>query len=131
MARQPIARWLPPLLADLVCVLVFAAAGKSSHEAGESGWVVAAIVWPYAVAVALAHAGLVGIGRRTRRVWPEGGLVLAATYVLGMLLRGLSGRGLAVGFLVVAAVFLTLTMLGWRWIVQLRSQIRSTRSRRR
>jgi hypothetical protein len=36
-----------------------------------------------------------------------------------MLLRGLSGRGLAPGFLVVAAVFLAVTMLGWRVVVGL------------
>ena len=111
--------WLLPLVADLVCVLVFAAAGKSSHEASDSEWVVLAIVWPYALSVVLAHAGLLLRGRLTRRVWPEGVVVLAVTYVLGTLLRAASGRGIAVGFLVVAVVFLALTMLGWRTILRL------------
>jgi hypothetical protein len=111
--------WLLPVLADLVCVLVFAAAGKSSHEAGDSEWVVLAIVWPYALSVVLAHAGLLLRGRHTRRVWPEGAVVLAVTYVLGMVLRLLSGRGIAGGFLVVAVVFLALTMLGWRTVLRL------------
>jgi hypothetical protein len=110
---------LAPLLADLLCVLVFASAGKTSHEAGESDWVVLAIVWPFAVAVVVTHVGLLRAGRPTRRVWPEGVLVLSVTYVLGMLLRALSGRGTATGFLVVAAVFLALTMLGWRGLTQL------------
>jgi hypothetical protein len=35
-----------------------------------------------------------------------------------------SGRGIAVGFLVVAAVFLALTMLGWRAILRLVSRRR-------
>ena len=99
-------------------MLVFALAGKTSHEAGDSNWVVAAIVWPFALAVALAHTGLVLRGRQTRRIWPEGGVVLAVTYVLGMLLRAVTGRGIAVGFLVLAALFLALTMLGWRGVVQ-------------
>jgi hypothetical protein len=109
---------LSPLVADLACVLVFAAGGKDTHEAGDSDWVILAIVWPFALAVGLAHAGLVTRGRQARRIWPEGGVVLAATYVLGMIMRGLSGRGIAVDFLVVAALFLALTMLGWRSIAQ-------------
>jgi hypothetical protein len=107
------------VVADLVCVLVFAAAGKSSHEASHANWVVLAIVWPYALAVALAHAGLALRGRSSRRVWPEGVVVLVVTYVLGMALRVMSGRGVAPGFLVVAAVFLALTMLGWRAVARL------------
>ena len=125
---KPTARWLAPLVADLACVLVFAFAGKTSHEATASDWVVVAIVWPYALAVALAHVGLVSRGRQTRRIWPEGAVVLAVTYVLGMLLRAVSGRGTAVGFLVVAALFLALTMLGWRSIVQLAAGRRTSQA---
>ena len=100
-----------------MCVLAFAFGGKSSHEAGSSDWAVLAIVWPFALAVAVTHAGLVIRGRRTRRVWPEGVVVLAVTYVLGMVLRVLSGRGIEGGFLVVAVLFLAVTMLGWRAIL--------------
>ncbi len=110
-------------------MLVFAFAGKTSHEASDSDWVVLAIVWPYALGVALAHAGLLLRGLQARRVWPEGGVVLAVTYVLGMLLRAVSGRGIAVAFLVVALLFLTLTMLGWRFIVQLFMNRRTTPGR--
>ena len=104
---------------DLVCVLVFAFAGKSSHEASTSNWVVLAIAWPYALSVVLAHAGLLLRDRSTRRPWPEGVAVLAVAYVLGMVLRVVSGRGIAGGFLVVALVFLTITLLGWRLILRL------------
>jgi FtsH-binding integral membrane protein len=115
---------LLPLVADLVCVLVFAAAGKSSHEASTSEWVVLAIVWPFAVSVVVAHAGLLLARRQPLRVWPEGVAVLAVTYVLGMVLRVLSGRGIAGGFLVVAAVFLAVTLLGWRAVVRLSTRRR-------
>jgi hypothetical protein len=108
-----------PVLVDLGCVFAFAAAGKTSHEAGQSGWVVLAIVWPYALSVALAHGALLVAGRETRRTWPEGAVVLAVTYVLGTVLRVVSGRGVAGGFLVVAVLFLALTMLGWRVILRL------------
>lgn len=127
-APQPTGRWLPAVVADLVCVLVFAFAGKTSHEASASDWVVAAIAWPYALSVVLAHAGLLLRGRQPRRIWPEGVVVLAVTYLLGMVLRVLSGRGIAVGFLVVAVLFLALTMLGWRCVVQLVLRRRTSRT---
>lgn len=76
--------------------------------------VVLAIGWPFVLAAGLAHLVLALQRRRTGRVWPEGATVLAVTYPLGMILRVTSGRGLAAGFLVVAAVFLAVTMLGWR-----------------
>jgi hypothetical protein len=118
-ASRPTNDWLLPVLADLVCVLVFAIAGKGSHEASDSNWVVLAIVWPYVLSVVMAHAGLLLRGRPTRRTWPEGVVILAVTYVLGMVVRVVSGRGIAGGFLIVAFVFLTITLLGWRLIVRL------------
>jgi hypothetical protein len=125
---RPTLRWWWPLVADLACVLALAVGGKSSHEAGASDWVVLVIVWPFALAVGLAHAGLASRGRPTRRTWPEGVVVLAVTYVLGMVLRALSGRGLAPGFLVVAGIFLALTMLGWRGVVHVATRLRATRA---
>jgi Protein of unknown function (DUF3054) len=109
-------------------VLVFAIAGKTSHETSKSDWVVLAIVSPYALSVALAHTGLLMGGRQTRRIWPEGLVVLSVTYVFGMLLRVMSGRGIAAGFLVVAVLFLALTMLGWRTILRLTTSRRISRA---
>lgn len=111
---QPALRSVLPLLADVACLIGFAFGGKASHEAGESDWVVLSIAWPFVLAATLAHTWLLLRGRRTLRVWPEGALVLGVTYVVGMALRVASGRGIAGGFLVVAVLFLTLTMLGWR-----------------
>lgn len=122
-------RWLWPLAADLACVLALAFGGKGTHDADESAWVVLVIAWPFALATVLCHAGLTWRRWQPRRVWPEGAIVVTVTYGLGMLLRGLSGRGLAPGFLVVAAIFLVVTMLGWRVAVQLsvRHQTNKTR----
>jgi len=108
-----------PLLADLACVLALALGGKGSHEASASDWIVLTIAWPFAVAAVLAHAGLAVRRLAPARVWPAGAVVLAVTYAAGMLLRAASGRGLAPGFLVVAALFLALTMLGWRAVAGL------------
>ena len=112
-------RRLWPLVADLACVLALALGGKSSHEPGDSDWILLTIAWPFALAALLAHLLLAWRDRPTPRVWPEGVAVLAITYALGMLLRALSGRGMAPGFLVVAALFLAITMLGWRAVAHL------------
>jgi FtsH-binding integral membrane protein len=111
-----------------VCVLVFAIAGKNSHEASSPDWVILAIMWPFAVAVMVGHAGVLMRQRRARRTWPEGVVVLSATYLLGMLLRVISGRGIAAGFLVVAVLFLALTMLGWRALLRLAMNRRTSRA---
>jgi hypothetical protein len=107
-------RRLIPIVLDLVCVLAFAFGGKSSHEASDSNTIVLKIVWPFAVAVIVGWLGAMWNGMRGLRVWPGGVTILAVTYVLGMALREVSGRGLAGGFLIVAVIFLTVTMLGWR-----------------
>jgi hypothetical protein len=86
--------------------------------------VVLSIAWPYAVSAVLAHAWSNARGGRTRRIWPEGVVITAVTYVLGMLLRVVSGRGIAVAFLVVAVLFLAVTMLGWRAVASLVSRRR-------
>lgn len=116
-----------PVIADLLCVLALALGGKDSHEPGASNLIVLTIAWPFVAAMLVGHLLLAWRRRPARRPWPEGVLVLAVTYALGMLLRGLSGRGLAPGFLVVAALFLTATMLGWRLVVRLVARLRTRR----
>ncbi|GAB6985013.1 DUF3054 domain-containing protein [Nocardioides pyridinolyticus] len=123
-------RRLCPLLADLVCVLALALGGKNTHGAADSSWVVLVIAWPFALAAVLAHAVLLWPGWSASRVWPSGVVVLAATYVLGMGLRALSGRGLAPGFLVVAFLFLAVTMLGWRLVAARTDRRRAASSTR-
>jgi len=115
----PTARWLWPVVADLLCVLALALGGKNSHDEAGSLWLVLVIAWPYALASVLAHLWLTLRGRQASRVWPDGAIVLVVTYVLGMALRAASGRGLDPAFLVVAGIFLTLTMLGWRGVLRM------------
>lgn len=118
MTPRPALR-LAALLADLACVLVFALGGRSTHDSGDSGWVVLAIAWPFALALVAAHGVLLLRGRDGSRPWPEGAVVVGLTYVVGMALRVASGRGVSAGFPVVAALFLLATMLGWRGVVSL------------
>ena len=108
-----------PLLADLGCVVGFALGGRSTHESGDTIGVLLAIAWPFVVAALLAHGVLRLRGSSPVRLWPSGVTVVATTYVLGMALRMVSGRGVDGGFPVVAALFLAATMLGWRAVALL------------
>lgn len=113
------------LAADLVCVVAFAAGGKSAHDESSTWWVIARIAWPFALACLLGWAYVARRGWDPRQWRPAGLAVLASTYVLGMVLRLISGRGIAIGFLIVAIIFLSLTMLGWRlvagWVTRRRA----------
>jgi hypothetical protein len=102
-------------VADAVAVLVFTVVGIASHD----GSLVAAlgrVVWPFALAAAIGWA-VARAWRDPARVWPTGVLIWAVTVLGGLALRGLSGGGLAWSFALVTAIFLAITMLGWRGLV--------------
>ena len=107
--------WLLSL--DLTSVIVFVAAGRSSHgeDSSASGFLQTA--GPFLIGLAVGWV----IMRAWRR--PEaisiGVGVLAATVAVGMLLRRLVfDDGTAVSFVLVAAAFLTLFLIGWRVLVR-------------
>ena len=105
----------PAVLADAACVLVFAVTGIASHD----GSMVAAlgrVVWPFALAGALGWV-LTRAWHDPARVWPTGMVIWLVTVFGGLLLRGVSGQGLAWTFALVTTLFLALTMLGWRGVV--------------
>ncbi|MGV8967275.1 MAG: DUF3054 domain-containing protein [Cellulomonas sp.] len=109
--------------ADAAGILVFAAVGRASHaETGALADVVR-IAWPF-----LAGGALAWLATRAWRhplpVWPTGALVWAGTWGVGMLLRGLTGGGLAASFLLVAAIALGVLLLGWRGILALVRAVR-------
>lgn len=116
-------------VADVVCVIVFVAIGRASHQEGDALPGLATTAWPF--------LGGMAIGWAATRAWrapyglvPVGVGVWLATLVGGMLLRVVSGQGTAVTFIVVAAVFLGVFLLGWRFLVALAGRRRrSERSR--
>ena len=102
-------------MSDAVAVLAFTLIGIASHD----GSLVAAfgrVVWPFALAAAVGWAWT-RAWQDPARVWPTGVLIWFTTVVGGLLLRGISGQGLAWSFALVTALFLALTMLGWRAVV--------------
>lgn len=104
--------WVAGLL-DVVGVVVFVAIGRASHdESGTLGGIVST-AWPFLVGLAIGWA----LARAWRRPWalfPAGLVVWAMTVAGGMTLRAATGQGTALAFVIVAASFLALVLLGWR-----------------
>ncbi|MHB1008735.1 MAG: DUF3054 domain-containing protein [Propionibacteriaceae bacterium] len=98
---------------DLVLVLVFSVMGRASHgeTLGAAGILLTA--WPFLVACLVASLLACVVLRLS---WfREGMLVWFLTVLVGMLLRGVTGGGLAIGFLIVATLVLAAFLIGWRW----------------
>lgn len=114
VASRP--RWQLALV-DLIAVLVFATLGRASHEEGLSLSGIVGTALPFLVGLAAGWA-LVGWRtglRRIQQVGP-GVTVWASTLVLGMIVRRIAGDGTAFSFILVAASFLALFLLGWRFL---------------
>ena len=106
------------VVADVGCVLLFTALGRSSHHEGLglAGW--ARTAWPFLAGLAVGWA----VVRLLRWRWPvdvRGGVaVWLSTVVVGMVLRVVSGQGTAAAFVAVALVVLAFLLLGWRGLVE-------------
>nr|WP_232541949.1 DUF3054 domain-containing protein [Nocardia bovistercoris] len=111
----------------MALVILFAVIGRSTHdEAIFAG--LPKTVWPFAVGLVVGWAAAYALacrrgprrddGFNPMRVWPTGVLVWASTLAIGMVLRALSGQGVAASFVVVAAVALALFLIGWRAAVR-------------
>ena len=108
------------LAGDAVLVLAFAATGRGFH--GEESPILGALLtaWPFLVGLAVAWA-VPFVHRRALSLWPAGVAAWLGTYLIGMILRGATGAGLAIPFLIVAFTVLGVALVGWRavaWLVR-------------
>lgn len=109
--------------ADVVLVVVFAVIGRASHQEDVSMGGVALTAWPFLVG--LVAGWLVSLGWRAPLAPVRTGLgVWALTLSGGMLLRAVSGQGVQVAFVIVAAIVLLLFLVGWRTIAALAGRAR-------
>ncbi len=106
------------IVLDVVSVVAFAAGGRASHAADSPLSAVAGIAWPFLVGLAVAWVVL-RAWRRPLAPWPVGVGTWALTWGVGMALRTATDAGLAVPFLVVSALFLAATLVGWRLVAAL------------
>jgi hypothetical protein len=116
--------WLAYLFADVLCVLVFCAVGRRSHDEGLNITGIATTAWPFLTGTAIGWLASRGWQRPTAVV-PTGVVIWLCTVVIGMALRKASSAGVAASFVVVAASVTALLLLGWRAAVGLTLRHRS------
>lgn len=113
-------KWWTTLGIDLLVVLVFATVGRLSHAEGAAVLGIGLTAWPFVVALAASTIALLAMRRPTHTLL-NGVFVWLGTLIVGMLLRAGTGGGVQASFVVVAGIFLALTMLGWRLLARGRS----------
>jgi hypothetical protein len=104
---------------DLVAVVVFVLLGRFSHGEDEALTGVLITLWPFLCGMLVGWLVLLLTG--TRPVgYPAGAIIVVSTVVVGMVLRGtISHSGTPVTFVIAAAAFLTLCVIGWRSVAHL------------
>ncbi len=108
----------PAFFLDLLVVLLFAAAGRASHDLGDDVLGVLGTAWPFLVGLVVGWVAV--LRQRGRGPWWLDGLVVAVcTLVVGMLLRSVSGGGTAWAFVLVATGTLVAGLVGWRAVAAL------------
>jgi hypothetical protein len=120
--------------ADVVLVVGFAALGRRTHDDGDvlgpGGLGLVQTAWPFLVALALGWA----VSRAWRRPTApiRSGLPIWLTTVIGgLLLRLVSGQGIAAAFIVVTTLTLGLLLVGWRVVAAAIARHRGSEPRRR
>jgi hypothetical protein len=106
------------LLVDVAVVVLFVVLGRGSHDEGEAVWGTFKVAAPFLIGL--------GIGWLTGSRWwghpvklGYGVWLWAWTLAAGMVLRRVVfDRGVAFSFIVVAAIFLSLFLVGWRAIAK-------------
>jgi hypothetical protein len=111
------------LVVDAVLVLVFAAIGRASHGEDVFGGLFVT-AWPFLVGLVLGWL-VAQAWRAPFDPWRTGLPVWAITVAGGMLLRGVSGQGVQLAFIIVAASVLLVFLVGWRFIARLVSKRRA------
>jgi hypothetical protein len=119
------------IAADVAAVLLFVVLGRGSHDEGNGIGSVLNVAAPFLIGVGVGW--LVSAAARSRPFAVRTGVqIWLPAVVIGVLLRWFAwDRGTAVSFIVVAALFLGLFIVGWRLVVSAatrpRSEVRSSR----
>jgi hypothetical protein len=103
---------LPAIAVDVICILIFAIIGRSSHQEANDLLGVAYTAWPFLAGC--LFGALIGRIWRHPYALASGVFVWLGTVVGGMTLRVLTGAGVQPSFVLVASVFLAVLLIGWR-----------------
>jgi hypothetical protein len=111
------------LALDLAAIVIFAAAGRNTHEHGLAVAGILLTATPFLIGALIGWAAL-RAWRRPTALWPTGVVVWLAAVVVGLALRGLAGGGLALSFQIVTFLVLGALLLGWRALAALFMKLR-------
>ncbi len=114
--------------ADCAWLVVFVLIGRSSHTEGETASGVLRTLWPFLVGLALGWA-VARAWRSPAAVIPTGLVVWPVCVAAAMVLRAVSGQGVAGAFIGVALAFVGLGLLGWRAVAGAVRQVRTPGAR--
>jgi predicted permease len=103
---------LPAIAVDVICILVFAIVGRSSHQEATDLLGVAYTAWPFLAGCLVGT--LLGRSWRHPLSLRSGVAVWVGTVVIGMSLRLVTGAGVQPSFVIVASCVLAVFLLGWR-----------------
>jgi hypothetical protein len=101
------------LAIDVLFLLLFVGLGRSAHQHDITLAGMASTTWPFATGLLVGWL-LVWRLQRAGSAPVNGFVIVLVTVALGMTLRVVSGQGTAFVFVVVALVFLSLFLVGWR-----------------
>lgn len=104
------------LATDALLVVLFAVIGRASHAEPLSPIGVATTAWPFLAALGAGWLATLAWRDPIRPVRTGLG-VWAITVAGGMLLRAVTAAGVAVAFVIVAAVTLLVLLVGWRLLI--------------
>ena len=108
---------LRALAYDIVCVLALVVIGTRNHNEDTGLTGVLFVAAPFLISVVGARIYTRALKRGEMSV-EEGVTVVLFTVAVGMILRRfVFDRGIATAFIIVASIFLSSTMLGWRAFV--------------
>lgn len=107
---------------DAALVLVFVLIGRASHSETLLGAL--ATMWPFLGGLAIGWVVMRAWRNPQRIVWTGIG-IWVATVAGGLLLRAISGQGVALSFAIVTTIVLGVFLLGWRGIALLVQRARS------
>jgi Protein of unknown function (DUF3054) len=105
-------RILPAIAVDVICILIFAIVGRSSHQEVTDLLGVAQTAWPFLAGCLIGTV----IGRTWRHPFAlkSGVAVWLGTVIGGMTLRVVTGAGVQLSFIIIASCVLALLLIGWR-----------------
>lgn len=107
---------------DTALICIFAAIGRRSHAENGALLSVLTTAWPFLAGMATGWLISLFALRRTPLTVRDGIPVWLGAVTIGMVLRGLTHAGTAFSFIVVAALFLGVMLLGWRVVAMLISR---------